>query len=464
MALQNFVVEIGYHAPLVALAAVAGRRGLTFLDSSMAVPNLGRWSFLAFEPFGTFEVEGGCARWNGETLPQPPLEALRGLLERYRSIHVKDGPPLQSGAIGWLAYEAGHLFEGALSPLSDASTRQISLRFYNGVIAFDQLNARSYVCVGAHPGEGALAVEQRARRFAQEVDTVLRAASSQPAGTNSSRPPNWTSNFSRAAYEAAVARVVEYIAAGDIFQANISQRFTCPIAGPICPIDLYRRLRHCNPAPFSALIVEDDGSFIASSSPERFFEVRGKAVQARPIKGTRRRSEQPALDRLAAEELLASEKDRAENVMIVDLLRNDLSRACDPHTVTVETLCGLETYASVHHLVSVVTGRLSEGLDGLDLLAASFPGGSITGAPKIRAMQIIHEIEAAPRGIYCGSIGYLDFNGDIDLNIAIRTMCVNDSAVSFNAGGGVTLLSQPADEYEETLTKAARLFAALAEA
>jgi para-aminobenzoate synthetase component 1 len=202
---------------------------------------------------------------------------------------------------------------------------------------------------------------------------------------------------------------------------------------------------------------------VASSSPERFVQLEGNLVETRPIKGTVPRSVEPTLDAFRGRELIASDKDRAENVMIVDLLRNDLSRVCKPGTVQVPRLCGLETYANVHHLVSVVTGELEDSHDGLDLLKASFPGGSITGAPKIRAMEIIAELEGRPRGLYCGSIGYIGFDGAMDLNIAIRTVTVEKGEASFGVGGGITVLSDPAMERAESLTKAERLFRAFRE-
>ena len=256
-----------------------------------------------------------------------------------------------------------------------------------------------------------------------------------------------------------IARTVEYILAGDIFQANIAQRLSATLPADFDAWAFYRRLRAMNPATFAAFL--DYGPLkIASSSPERFAQVYDGRVETRPIKGTIRRSADPDEDKRLAETLLASEKDRAENVMIVDLLRNDLSRVCKPHTVHVPALNGLESYATVHHLVSVVSGELRDGLDVVDLIGAAFPGGSITGAPKIRAMEIITELEGVERGVYCGSIGYLGFDGASDTNIAIRTVSfVGGEALVFG-GGGITALSDPADEYDETIVKASRVLEA----
>ena len=277
-----------------------------------------------------------------------------------------------------------------------------------------------------------------------------------PAGAWAAMP---RPRIGRATYDEALARVLEMIRAGDIYQANIAQRFTADLPAGFDPFALYRRLRETNPATFGAY-QEFEGLTVASSSPERFVRLDGRHVETRPIKGTAKRLSDPVEDRAAAEGLAASAKDRAENVMIVDLLRNDLSRVCEPGSVAVPVLCGLETYAGVHHLVSVVTGTLRDGLDGLDLLEKTFPGGSITGAPKIRAMDIISEIEGDAREIYCGAIGRIGFDGDLDTSIAIRTVFMDDREAVLQAGGGVTLLSEPGPEYDETLAKAERVFEA----
>ncbi len=260
------------------------------------------------------------------------------------------------------------------------------------------------------------------------------------------------SSFTHAGYVAAVARVREYILAGDIFQANLSQRFDAPLEES--PWSLYRRLRTRNAAPFAAFLDFPDVT-VLSASPERFLSVdeRGQ-VETRPIKGTRPRGVGPEHDAALGQALSESAKDRAENLMIVDLMRNDLSRVCLPGSVRVQELFALERYATVHHLVSTVAGRLAPGRDALDLLRATFPGGSITGAPKLRAMEIITELEASARGVYCGSVGYLSVTGALDTSIAIRTVVVRDGRLCFSAGGGIIADSDPEQEYRETLDKA----------
>jgi para-aminobenzoate synthetase component 1 len=332
------------------------------------------------------------------------------------------------------------------------------LHFFDVVLAFDHLEDRAWLISSGWPEPDP---DRRARRAIERAEFFLdRLEGARTPPDRGSLPvTRWSSNFTKQSYAEAVRKVIGYILDGDIFQANIAQRFTASLPARFDPFDFYRVLRATNPATFGALL-KFDGLTIASSSPERFFTVRGGQVETRPIKGTAKRSDDPATDLALAEELLASEKDRAENVMIVDLLRNDLSRVCRPHSVQVPVLCGLESYAAVHHLVSVVQGELAEGKTAVDLLAACFPGGSITGAPKIRAMEIITEIERYARQIYCGSIGYFGFDGSADLNIAIRTVMLRDHTATFQAGGGITALSDPVAEYEETLTKAQRIFAA----
>jgi para-aminobenzoate synthetase component 1 len=266
------------------------------------------------------------------------------------------------------------------------------------------------------------------------------------------------SNFSAGGYQAAVQRAIDYIHAGDVFQVNLSQRLLYPASDD--PLALYLRLRQCNPAPFAGWF--DAGDFqIASASPERFLSVSHGEVEARPIKGTRRRTARAEADLFAGDELLASEKDRSENVMIVDLLRNDLSRVCLPESVRVTQLCGLEPYQFVQHLVSVVKGKLAPGRSTVDLLRAAFPGGSITGAPKVRAMEIIAELEPTARGPYCGSLGYIGFDGSADLSILIRTITAARGWWQFPVGGGIVAQSLPRQEYDETWHKAEGLLRAI---
>ncbi len=268
------------------------------------------------------------------------------------------------------------------------------------------------------------------------------------------------SNFTKPEYLAAIARIKDYIRAGDVYQVNLSQRFEAPL--PCRPYSLYRRLRKLSPAPFAAYL--NCGNLqVAGSSPERFLRIRNGRIETRPIKGTRPRGGPPDEDARLRAELLASEKDRAELLMIVDVERNDLGRICEVGSIRVDEIFRLETHPTVHHLVAAVSGKVRPGSDVIDCIRSMFPGGSITGAPKIRAMQIIDEIETRPRHLYTGAVGYLGFDGNCDLNIAIRTIyCLGDRAY-FHAGGGIVWDSDPEAEYQETLDKARAMRAALTE-
>jgi para-aminobenzoate synthetase component 1 len=266
------------------------------------------------------------------------------------------------------------------------------------------------------------------------------------------------SSLSRESYAAAFGRVLDYIHAGDCYQINLAQRFAAPAAGD--PWLAYQALRIINPAPYAAYLNTPHGQ-VLSASPERYLKLEGRSVETKPIKGTRARTGHPRVDAARATELKASEKDRAENVMIVDLLRNDLARVCTPESVRVEQLCGVEAYQHVLHLVSSVGGRLRDDCSPLDLLRGAFPGGSVTGAPKPRAMEIIAELEPTARGAYCGSLGYLGFDGSLDLNILIRTITAGRGWWQFPVGGGIVADSTPEQEYQETWHKAEGLLRAI---
>jgi para-aminobenzoate synthetase component I len=268
--------------------------------------------------------------------------------------------------------------------------------------------------------------------------------------------------LSRDDYMRRVRRIIEYIHAGDVFQVNFTQRFLAPRPAGLRPFDLYRRLRAINPAPFGAFLQLGESLTVASASPERFLALdRHGRIEARPIKGTRRRSPVPEEDAAIAAELAASGKDRAENLMITDLLRNDIGRVARGGSVRVPALLAVESYATVHHLVSVIEGQLRDGLGPIDLLRATFPGGSITGAPKVRAMEIIDELEPAARGPYCGAIGWIGFDGAMDTSIVIRALTLTPEKVIAQAGGGIVADSDPAAEYAEMMAKVSPALTAL---
>ena len=431
------------------------------LDSATAAlgrdPELhGRWSFIAADPFETlvFRETGGPS----------PFGDLKARLAPWRLPASSRLPPFIGGAAGFFGYDLGGTLE-KLPPrekpfaVDDRHLPDMALGFYDTVLAFDHLDRRALlISTGLPEREGGARRERavaRADLFRKRIAgrVARRARIATDAGPI-------TSNFTRAAYERAVARIVGYIHAGDIFQANLSQRFETTLAATGAEYDLYLRLRDESPAPFASFFNFDEGALI-SSSPERFLLLRDGDIETKPIKGTRPRGGKPEEDERLAADLLASEKDRAENVMIVDLLRNDISRVARDGSVAVEKLCALESFSHVHHLVSTVKGSLREGLSAVDLLAAAFPGGSITGAPKLRAMEIIAELEPTTRGPYCGAIGYIGFDGNMDTSIAIRTMVAKGRRVTFQAGGGITADSDPAAEYEETLAKARAMMTAL---
>ena len=461
MPAQALIDEIEYREPFEALAAFPLAPGLVFLDSAMPHPELGRWSWLAPDPFGRFTSTNGVAAWDGAPLAGHPVHALRRLLARFSGAAPDPRLPFQGGASGIFAYEAGRLFERLPDPKRRDGRPEIDLWFHDAGIAFDVVARRAFLVSTGWPEADPFARGRRAHLRAEWLREKLASAAERPVPAPILIPrAAWGPNMSAQRFMEVVERTRAYIAAGDIFQANLTQAWRAELPPGFDPLQLYGQLREANPAPFGGLLVMPD-RLVASTSPEGFLLLlHDRQAETRPIKGTRRRAADQAEDRRLADELLASEKDRAENVMIVDLMRNDISRVCRPGTVEVPTLCGLESYAAVHHLVSVVRGALKPEYDALHLLAACFPGGSITGAPKIRAMQIIHELEPEPRGIYCGSLAYLGYDGSLRSNIAIRTLVVEDGVARIHAGGGITLLSDPEEEYLETLVKAERMFAA----
>ncbi|WP_370158060.1 aminodeoxychorismate synthase component I [Bradyrhizobium yuanmingense] len=451
-----YVRELQWIPPATAMLAIANRPHLTFFDSAARHEAFGRYSYLACDPFATFMVTEGRASWNGSALDGDPWEALRVLLGKYPQEHCHHLPPFQGGAAGFLAYDMNQTLERL--PALASRAPQAILHFYDIIISFDHCRQRCWIVSTGWPEKDPTRRETRARHRADEFAALL-ARPGKELKQSPGKPSSWHANFSRDGYLTAVERVIGLILAGDVFQVNIAQRFSAHLPASFDPIDFYCRLRRVNPAPFAALLRYGTLT-IASSSPERFLKLDGREVETRPIKGTIPRSPDSEEDQRRAEFLLASDKDRAENTMIVDLMRNDLSRVCTPQSVDVPVLCGLESYASVHHLVSVVRGELAAGHDAVTLLRACFPGGSITGAPKVRSMEFIAEIEGFAREVYCGAIGFIGFSGCMDTNIAIRTVVLDGGLAVFHAGSGITAMSDPVTEYEEMRAKAQRIFEA----
>ena len=435
-----------------------------FLDSSRQFKEYGNYSFLGTDPFLILKTQGERAEIITEDRriikEEHPLKVLRELLKSYK-MEIEHPLPLLSGAVGYFSYDLGRELEDLPEETEDdLGLPQLYLGFYDLIFIYDHQEKRLFLSSsGLSPaGSSQRRAKKRLAEMKERVDRE-RPEGLQKAGKPVYIDPHQiSSNFTRQEYLQAVERAREYIAAGDIFQVNISQRFQAPLLQP--PYDLYRRLRKLNPAPFSSYLNFPEVK-VASSSPERFIQLRGRRLETRPIKGTRPRGNNPAEDESMKKELQESIKDRAENLMIVDLERNDFGRISEYGSVKVEELFGLEDFATVFHLVSTVTGRLGHDRDATDVIKATFPGGSITGAPKIRAMEIIEELEPVRRHVYTGSIGYLDFRGDMDLNIVIRTFILKKNKAYFQVGGGIVTDSSPEMEYQETLDKGRALMKTL---
>ncbi len=441
------VEELQYSEPLSFFIRVP-REGALWLDSA-AISRQGRYSYIAFSPFEMLVCKD---------TKENPWEVLTKRLAAYSLPRVASLPPFQGGIAGVFGYELGGYLERLPRSLQDdLAFPDLMVGCYDLVIAFDHLLKRCWLFSSGFPETEPTARLAHAKaRILHAKNLLAQASVVQPESPITLEPHAIQSTFTQASYEAMVARVMEYIRAGDIFEANVSQRFSCELPQALPPFDLYQRLRRNNPAPYAAYM--QFGEYVlASASPECFLVLDEGRVETRPIKGTRPRDADPKQDLANAMELQNSEKDHAENVMIVDLMRNDLSRVCLPHSIQVPQLCAVESFTTVHHLVSVVLGKMRPGLGAIDLLKATFPGGSITGAPKIRAMEIIAECEPTLRGPYCGSVGFLGFNGTASLSITIRTYAMCGQWLTFQTGGAVTIDSSPQEEYEETLAKARAL-------
>lgn len=456
------------------LLEFAGEDNLLVLDSARQSSSQGHFSYLMCNPLTRTQIQ------NAE-LGTDPFALMREVQARHRVESVPGLPPFQGGFAGLLSYELGRCWEDfPRAPQDEFQLPDFAVGFYDWVVAWDHHQHRAWLIVqGFDESLNSQCYEratQRCQSVKARIDSVLfdRSSRIDPLPQWNTEPPlpreaissafplegypHIFSNFSKQQFQDHVARIIEYIYAGDIFQANFSHRLLSQTTTH--PAELYLNLRSKNPAPFAGYFGWEDWA-VLSASPERFLNVSGNEVETRPIKGTRRRKYVPEADLLTRDELRESEKDQAENVMIVDLLRNDLSRVCLPGSIRVPHLCSVETYETVQHLVSEVRGQLKPDQTVWDLLAASFPGGSITGAPKVRSMEIIAELEPTVRGPYCGCLFYAGLNGEFDSNILIRTFTVRKGWIQFPVGGGIIAQSQPRLEYEETLHKAAGMIAAL---
>ena len=430
------------------------------LDSALAAGGSGRFSYLTADPFLLVTSKGRRVHVEGEggdyEVDANPFEVVRGLLADHSSPALQGLPPFQGGAVGYLGYELGrHLESLPGSAVDDLGMTDMAIGLYDWVVSRDHATGETWAVATGFPDTD----EAGARRRLKWIEETLREDAAAPGrAAVAPRAGELSSGFTRNGYLQAVAAIKDYIAAGDVYQVNLSQRFEAPYPGD--PWELYLRLRHFNPAPFAAYLGYTDAT-VLSASPETFLDAAGGRVRTRPIKGTRPRGMDAASDERLLAELRSSAKDRAENVMIVDLMRNDLGRVCVPGTIEAPELFAVEEYPTVFQMVSTVQGQLTPTVDAVDVLSACFPGGSVTGAPKIRAMEIIDELEPTQRGVYCGAIGYIGFDGAMLTSIPIRILLVRDSKAYVQVGGGVVADSSPEAEYEETLHKARGSFQAL---
>lgn len=452
--MKPFVHDITGIDPLAAFAAIKHMPYSLLLDSADRAHPASRYSFVMGQPIETIEAKGhkiSITNWEQRlSFTGNPFAILEERLNVWvpQTTRIPNMPPFQGGAAGLFGYDLGRILEKIPATAKDEkNVPDMAIGIYDQVLAHDHLLKKSWIFTHARNAQEAT---RKRDHFISLLTREVEPPSYEPVELD------WYANFNRKTYSAAVQKVIDYIHAGDIFQANIAQRFDAQLPDEFDPFIHYVHLRKVNPAPFAAYMNLGKVK-LSSSSPERFLTLKDNKVETCPIKGTRPRLSNFTKDRANQKDLLSSEKDRAENTMIVDLLRNDLSKVCEPHSIEVPALCKLESFASVHHLVSTITARLKGECGPIDLLRACFPGGSITGAPKIRAMEIIEEIEPTRRAAYCGSIGYIGFDGSMDTNILIRTLSFHNNKVSLQTGGGIVAESDPESEYQETLDKAHKI-------
>jgi para-aminobenzoate synthetase component I len=439
--------------PFQIFEALKNERSCFFLDSSLNSNSLGRYSFLGIDPFYILETKN-----------QDPLPRLREILSRYRIAIPKNGIPFLGGAVGYLAYDLGFTLEKKLEnrPKAGLTMPDCAFGFYNTAIIIDHFKQLLYIfSVGFPETNYRLAKSLCEFNFKKIYKLLCGVNSFRGSHKKDKSKPSRTalkSNFTREDYILAIKKAKEYIRKGDIYQVNLSQEFHAKTDLP--GFQIYKRLRKISPSDFSAYF--DAGNCqILSSSPESFLRLEGNVVTTRPMKGTRPRSKNKLDDLRFKQELLESTKDKAELIMIVDLERNDLGRVCSYDSIGVSRLRQLEEYSTVFQTTATVCGRLHKNKDRIDLIRACFPGGSITGCPKIRAMEIIEELEPSRRSIYTGCLGYLSFSGTMDLNILIRTILKKEDNLYFGVGGGIVADSKPEDEYQETLVKARAMMEAI---
>jgi anthranilate synthase component 1 len=451
--------------PVSAFLKIAEHSDYAFLlESVEGGEHVGRYSFLGKDPFLVVRGRAGVTRLEAAGVErerrEPFVDVLRELMAEFHSPIVPGLPRFTGGAVGYFDYDAAEWFEPTVALEKAALDRdQAAFMVFDTILAFDHVKHRILAIANArlHPGADLRSLYDFASAKIDFLQRELERNLSRPAPVPASAL-DIHANHTRDEFEASVRRIQEDIAAGEIYQAVLSQRFQSTTAA--APFDVYRALRHVNPSPYMYFIRFGPEAIIGAS-PEMLVRVEGRHVETHPIAGTRRRGATEEEDRRLAEELRQNEKERAEHVMLVDLGRNDIGRVAEVGTVRVREYMSIDKYSHVMHLVSRVEGRLANGRDRLDALIAAFPAGTLTGAPKIRAMQIVGALEPTRRGLYGGAVGYLDFAGNLDFCIAIRTITMRDGRVDMQAGAGIVADSQPAAEYEETRDKARALVQAL---
>ncbi len=439
-ALPYFQDSSGLFAPL------AHKPWSVFLDSGFPYSDQGRYDIIASDPVVTLVTQGEVTHISNKGELSSSIEDPFLLLKHYlhNTFQQIDALPFNGGAIGYFSYDLARRLEKLPVIAKDKENiADMAVGIFQWAVIVDHASKESWL-IGYE-------IEHNVWQRLIAQFSVLCKKTRDADFIVSAKPQ---SNFDKKSYQQAFDKIKHYLIEGDCYQVNLAQRFCSPCSGD--PWTIYQALRENNPAPFSGYLNFPELQ-ILSSSPERFLKVTKGEVETKPIKGTRPRVSGPAEDKQQIIALKQSKKDQAENVMIVDLLRNDLSKNCKEGSVKVPALFDVESFATVHHLVSTVTGILAEGQHALDLLRSCFPGGSITGAPKIRAMEIIEELEPNRRGIYCGSVGYIGFDGNMDTNIAIRTYVHSENSIRFWAGGGIVYDSVMDDEYQESFDKAAAL-------
>jgi anthranilate synthase component 1 len=456
--------------PVSAFLKIAEHSDYAFLlESVEGGEHVGRYSFLGKDPFLILRgradetlIERAGATTKAE---KPFIETLRELMNSFQSPFVPGLPRFTGGAVGYLGYDTAAWFEPAVAQTASgdgqpaSGTDEAGFMLFDTVLAFDHVQHRILLIANARISgdEDLRSLYQFACAKIEFLERELERALSL-SRVASAETLSLTSNFSQPDFEAIVRQAKESIAAGDIYQVVLSQRFSAQVG--VDPFTVYRALRHVNPSPYMFFVRMGERS-IVGSSPEMLVRVEGRHAVTHPIAGTRPRGRSDEEDQRLAEELKRNEKERAEHVMLVDLGRNDLGRVCEYGSVRVPTFMTLERYSHVMHLVSVVEGKLAEDRDRLDALVACFPAGTVSGAPKVRAMQIINDLEPTRRGIYAGAVGYLDFAGNLDFCIAIRTIVLEQGRASIQAGAGIVADSNPTAEYEETRDKARAMVRAL---